>query len=190
MSPTRFSRRAQGFPEIGPTVPALALTALLFVVAVLASWVVIGVSGWLVVALLLALGAAAVPRGPFAAILTVLLATALVLDGFDSYTGRFVILLAAVHLLFELGSVSAWLPLRAHVQLSLLRRPLVRYVALQVAAQVVAFVILTVVAPGSPSASGATGAGTGLVWLGLVAAVAAIALALLVLVPALLRPSR
>lgn len=176
--------RPQGFPAIGRTVPAVLLTAVTVVVGGLASLLVIGVSGWLVVALLLVVGAAALPRGPFAAILSVLLAAALAVDGFDGYTGRFVILLAAVHLLLVVGSLSAWLPLRARVQLALLRRPLVRLVVVQLVAQVVAFVVLRyVAAPVAPS-------GPGLVWLGIVAAAAALVLALVVLAPALLRPSR
>ncbi|BDZ48020.1 hypothetical protein GCM10025867_02610 [Frondihabitans sucicola] len=180
----RFGR-AQGFPVIGPTVPAALLTTLTACVGLAASWFVIGLSGWLVIALLLVLGAAAVPRGPFAAILSVLLAAALVIDGFDGYTGRFVLLLAAVHLLLVVGSLSAWLPLRAHVQLTLLRAPLLRYLAVQVVAQAVSFVVVTFVAP-----AGGAGPGAGAVWLGIVGAAAALALALVVLVPALLRPAR
>ena len=164
--------------------PPLALTALTVVVGGLTSFLVIGVSGWLVVALLLVVGAASLPRGPFAAILSVLLAAALVVDGLDGYTGRFVILLAAVHLLLAVASLSAWLPLRARVQVALLRRPLVRYVVVQLIAQTVAFAVLTVVAPPADTS------GPGLVWLAIVAAAAALALAVAILVPALLRPSR
>ncbi|GAA4267179.1 hypothetical protein [Frondihabitans peucedani] len=180
----RLLGRPQGFPDIGPTVPAAAVTALTVVVGGLTSFLVIGVSGWLVVALLLVVGAASLPRGPFAAILSVLLAAALVVDGLDGYTGRFVILLAAVHLLLVVASLSAWLPLRARVQVALLRRPLVRYVVVQLIAQAVAFAVLTVVAPQADTS------GPGLVWLGIVAAAAALALAVAILVPALLRPSR
>lgn len=178
-------QREPGFPVIGRTVPSAVVTALTVVVGAVSSWIVIGVSGWLIIALVLVIGAASLPRGPFAAMLTILLAAALVVDGFDGYTGRLVILLAAIHLLFVAGSLSAWLPRRAHVQLALLRRPLLRYIAVQVVSQAVAFVVLTFVAPvGGPGTSG------GYVWLGITGAAAALVLAVVVLVPALLRPAR
>ena len=169
------------FPDIGPTVPALALSALTFVAGAGAGFLVLGVSGWLVVALLLALGAAAVPRGPFAAILIVLLAVALVAGGRPGYAPPLIGLLAAGHLLVAVGSLSAWLPRRASVQLAVLRRPLLRYLVVQVAAQVVAFAVLALIRP--------AGAEAGSVWLGLVGAIAALALAAVV-APLLLRPAR
>lgn len=177
---------APGFPSIGRTVPASALTAATAVAGTAASWFVVGLSGWLVIALLLVVGAAAVPRSPFAAILTVQLSAALMLTGTGGYSGRFVLLLAAVHLLFVVGALSSWLPFRARVQTSLLRPFLVRYLAVQVAAQAVAFVVLTFIAP-APAPGAATA--PGIVWLGIVAAVAALTLALVILAPALLRPA-
>jgi len=180
-----MSGRAQGFPAIGRTIPAAALTALTILVGSLTAWLVIGVSGWLVIALLLVVGAAAVPRGPFAAILTTLLASALVIDGFDGYTGRFVLLLAAAHLLFVIASLSAWLPRNARVQLGVLRPSLLRYLGVQVVTQAISFVIVTFVVPSS-----GPGTSTAFVWFGLVGGTASLALALVVLVPALLRPSR
>lgn len=180
----RGSAAAPGFPAIGATVPAMALTSITVLAGAAAAWAVIGLSGWLVIALLFVIGAASVPRGPFAAILTVHLSAALALNGDDVYTGRFVILLAVAHLLFVVAPLSAWLPWRARVQIGLLRPVLLRYVVLQVVAQAVAFVVLTFVSP-SPG-----GAGPGAVWLGIVGAAAALALAVAILVPALLRPSR
>ncbi|ROQ39828.1 hypothetical protein EDF46_1463 [Frondihabitans sp. PhB188] len=174
-----------GFPAVGRTVPAAAVTVLIGVVGALASLVVIGVSGWLVVALLLTVGAAALPRTPFAAILSVMLGLALVIDGDLGYTPAFVVLLAAIHLLLVAGQLAAWLPLRARVQVAVLRPPLVRYVLVQVAAQVVAFVVLTFARPVPGSAPGA-----GALWLGLVGGVAAVLLAVAVLIPLLLRPTR
>jgi hypothetical protein len=181
--PRRFGRQ-QGFPDVGRTLPAATLTVVTVVAGAATSWFVIGLSGWLVIALLLVLSAAAVPRGPFTAILSVILAITFVLNGNAGYSGRFVLLLVVVHFLFAVGSLSAWLPRRARVQLVVLRPPLLRYIVVQLVAQVVAFVILTYVVPVGAFAS------TDFVWLGIVGAVAALALALLVVVPVLLRPSR
>jgi hypothetical protein len=172
--------RVPGFPELGRTVPALAVTALGVACAAVASVVVVGTSGWLVISFLLLFAAAALPRGPFAAVLVIQLAAAQVIVGAPGYTGRFALLLLASHLLFTTGTLSVWLPRRARVQLRVLRLPLVRFVAVQVAAQVVAFLVLALVHP--------TGSGS-LVWLGIVGATAALVLALTVLAPALLRPA-
>lgn len=175
-----------GFPAIGRTVPAAVLIALTFVAGAVAAIAVIGPSGWLIIALVLALGAAALPRAPFAAALGVLLAIVLVASGHVGYTPEFVILLSATHLMLVLSGLTAWLPLRARVQLRLLRPPLIRYVVVQVGAQLVSFGVLAL----AGGRAGAAGSGGGLAWLGVVGAVAAVVLAAAVLVPALLRPSR
>jgi hypothetical protein len=173
--------RVPGFPDLGRTVPAPAVTALGVVAGTVASLVIIGISGWLVVALLLLLAAAALPRGPFAAVLIVQLAAAQVIVGAPGYTGRFALLVFASHLLFTTGALSVWLPRRARVQLRVLRLPLVRFVVVQVAAQLVSFLVLALV---HPTESGS------FLWLGVVGAAAALVLALTVLAPALLRPAR
>lgn len=184
---TAGGRRAPGFPAIGRTAPALALTAAVVVVGLVGSWFAVGVSGWLVASLLLVLGAAALPRGPMVALITLQWGLALVLSGQlglsgHGYSGRFAVVLAATHFLFACTSLSAWLPTRARVQFALLRGPAVRFVVIQLVSQAVSFAVLTLVHP--------AGAGSGVVWLALVAAVAALALAALILAPALLRPAR
>ncbi|GAA4679539.1 hypothetical protein [Frondihabitans cladoniiphilus] len=183
--------RIPGFPAVGPTIPARTLGLATLLVGLATSWLVIGLSGWLVVALLLTIGATLLPRAPFAVMLVVQLAMALVLTSPTGYTGRFALLLAGTHLLHALGSLAGWLPGGARVQLRVLRRPLVRYVAVQVAAQIVAFVVLTLLArPGAAGAGSAAAAGTGIVWLGVVGAAAALVLGLTLLAPVLLRPAR
>ncbi|MCU1528403.1 MAG: hypothetical protein JWP75_2166 [Frondihabitans sp.] len=172
--------RVPGFPRLGRTVPAIAVTGLGVVAGAIASLVVVGLSGWLVVALLLLFAAAALPRGPFVAVLVVQLAAAQVLVGAPGYTGRFALVLLASHLMFTTGALSVWLPRRAHVQLRVLRVPLLRFVAVQAAAQAVSFVVLALVRPANA---------TSFVWLGIVGAAAALVLALTVLAPALLRPA-
>lgn len=174
--------QAPGFPQIGRSVPALAVTAVGVVAGAVASRAVVGLSGWLVISLLLLLGAAALPRSPLAAVLTLQWGLALVLSGEPGYSGRFVVLLVAAHLLLAVGTLAAWLPFRARVQIAVLRRPAIRFVVVQAVAQAVAFGVLTFVSHGPSAAS--------FVWLGIVGALAALALAALVLAPALLRPSR
>lgn len=174
--------RAPGFAAIGRTVPALGLSATTLVVGLVGSWAVVGVGGWLIVSLLLTLAAALVPRGPLVALLALQWGGALVLSGSTGYSGRFVVALAASHLLLVCASLSAWLPFRSRVQLRILRRPALRYVGIQALSQAVSFGVLTLLGHGV--------AGSSLAWLGVVGAAAALALAALVLGPALLRPAR
>lgn len=191
-----------GFPHIGRTIPAIALAAASGVVGAIAAALLFGVSGWLIIGLVLAFGAAALPRAPIAAGLVVVLAIVLVASGHVGYEPRFIVLLAAGHLMLVLNGFTAWLPWRSRVQLRLLRPALLRYLAVQVGAQVVAFGVLTLGrirdgagttgTTGPDAVVGASGGsiGEGLVWLGVVGAASAVLLAVVVLVPALLRPSR
>ncbi|ARC58070.1 hypothetical protein AS850_13385 [Frondihabitans sp. 762G35] len=170
-----------GFPDIGRTLPSEAVTALGVVAGGLAIWLVVGISGWLAIALALLVAAAAVPRGPFAALLVLQLAVAQTLTGLPGYSGRLALVLLATHLVFATGLLSAWLPRRSRVQLAVLRRPLLRFVAIQVVAQAAAFVVLGLLR--RPEA-------VSIAWLGIVGAGAALVVALAFVVPALLRPTR
>ncbi|MGL3198908.1 MULTISPECIES: hypothetical protein [Curtobacterium] len=161
-----------GAPSIGPAVPAWSIGALGLVAGVVGSVVVIGASGWLVVAIVLAVAAAVVPRGPFAALLTVQLALA----GIDGT--NLPVLLLTTHLLLATSLLWAWTPRTARVQLRALVPSALRFVALQVGAQAVAFVVVALL--------GGTGP-VGGVWLAVAGTVALLALALGLFVPVLLR---
>ncbi|MEK6344570.1 MAG: hypothetical protein V4737_12140 [Curtobacterium sp.] len=139
---------------------------------VVGSVVVIGASGWLVVAIVLAAATAVVPRGPFAALLTVQLALA----GIDGT--NLPVLLLTTHLLLATSLLRAWTPRTARVQLGALVPSALRFVALQVGAQAVAFVVVALL--------GGTGS-VGGVWLAVAGTVALLALALGLFVPVLLR---
>lgn len=173
--------QAPGFPVVGRTIPTLALTAVTVVVGALLSWFVVGLSGWLVVSLLLVLAAAFLPRSPFVAILVIQLTVAELVVGPAGYTGRFALLLFGSHVLHATGALTDWLPRGARLQLSVLRRPVLRFVPVQVGVQVAAFAVLAL-------AHGLDG--RSFVWLGVVGAAAALVLGLTLLVPVLLRPSR
>lgn len=161
-----------GAPSIGPAVPAWSIGALGLVAGVVGSVVVVGASGWLVVAIVLAVAAAVVPRGPFAALLTVQLGLAGI-GGTD-----LPVLLLSTHLVLATSLLWAWTPRTARVQLRSLVPSALRFVAVQVGVQAVAFVVVTLL--------GGTGP-VGGVWLAVAGTVALLALALGLFVPVLLR---
>lgn len=171
---SRAGSRAErtGAPAIGPAVPAWTIGALGLVAGIAGAAVVIGASGWLVVAAVLAAAAAVFPRGPFAAVLV----TQLAIAGLSGATLPALVL--TTHLVLATGLLWAWTPRTARVQLRALRPSALRFVAVQVGAQAVAFLAVAVFG----------GAGRiGGVWLAIAGAVALLALALGLFVPVLLR---
>ncbi|MFJ4221171.1 hypothetical protein [Curtobacterium luteum] len=168
----RSRAEGTGAPAIGHAVPAWTIGALGLVAGVLGSVVVVGASGWLVVAVLLAVAAAVLPRGPFAALLVVQLAIA-GLDGADVP-----VLLLTTHLVLATSLLWAWTPRTARVQLRALTPAVLRFVGVQVAAQAVAFVVVALFRDTGP---------VGGVWLAVAGAVALLGLVLGLVVPVLLR---
>lgn len=161
-----------GAPTIGPAVPAWTIGALGLVAGVVGSVVVIGANGWLVVAVGLAVAAALLPRGPFAALLVVQLAVA----GLSG--AGLAVLVLTTHLVLATSLVWAWTPWRARVQLRALVPAAVRFAVVQIGVQAVAFVVVGVLG----------GAGrVGGVALAVAGAVALLALAFGLFVPTLVR---
>lgn len=161
-----------GAPSIGRAVPAWTIGALGLVAGIVGAVVVIGASGWLVVAVVLAVAAAVLPRGPFAALLNVQLAIA----GLDGAEVAVVVL--TTHLVLATSLLWAWTPRTARVQLRALVPSALRFVALQVAAQAVAFVVVALFGDTGP---------VGGVWLAVAGAGALLGLVLGLVVPTLLR---
>lgn len=160
-----------GSPSIGPAVPAWTIGALGLVAGVVGAVVVIGMSGWLVVAVVLAVAAAVLPRGPFAALLVVQLAVA-------GHAGSDLpVLVLTTHLVLATSLVWSWTPRTARVQLRSLLPSAVRFVVVQVGTQAVAFVVV--------GFFGDTGR-VGGVWLAVAGAVALLALVVGLFVPTLL----
>lgn len=162
-----------GAPAIGPAVPAWTIGALGLVAGISGSVVVIGASGWLVVAVALAVAAALLPRGPFAALLVVQLAIA----GLSGTT--LAVLVLTTHIVLATSLLSAWTPWAARVQLRALLPAALRFAAVQVGVQAVAFVVVGLLGAAGP---------VGGVWLAVAGAVALLALTLGVVVPTLLHP--
>lgn len=161
-----------GAPSIGPAVPAWTIGALGLVAGVVGSVVVVGASGWLVVAVLLAAAAAVVPRGPFAALLVAQLALA-------GIGGTYLpVLLLTTHLVLATSLLWAWTPRTARVQLRALVPSALRFVAVQVGSQAVAVVVVALLGGAGP---------VGGVWLAVAGTIALLALALGLFVPMLLR---
>jgi hypothetical protein len=161
-----------GAPSIGAAVPAWTIGALGLVAGLVGSIVVIGASGWLVVAALLAVAAAVLPRGPFAALLVVQLAIAGLGDT------DLPVLLLTTHLVLATSLLWAWTPMTARVQLRALLPSVLRFVAVQVGTQAVAFIVVAWFGDAGP---------VGGVWLAVAGAVALLALTLGLFVPTLLR---
>ncbi|MDR6172517.1 MULTISPECIES: hypothetical protein [unclassified Curtobacterium] len=161
-----------GAPSIGPAVPAWTIGALGLVAGVVGSVVVIGASGWLVVAVVLAAAAAVLPRGPFAALLVGQLALAGI-GGTD-----LPVLLLTTHLVLATSLLWAWTPRTARVQLRALLPSALRFVAVQVGSQAVAFVVVALLGGSGP---------VGGVWLAIAGTAALLALAIGLFVPTLLR---
>ena len=156
-----------GAPTIGAAVPPWTIGALGLAAGVVGSVVVVGLNGWLVVAVGLAVAAVVVPRGPFAALLVVQLA------GTD-----LAVLVLTTHLVLATSLVWVWTPWRARVQLRALVPAALRFVVVQVGAQAVAFVVVGLFGGAGP---------VGGVWLAVAGAVALLALAFGLFVPTLLR---
>lgn len=161
-----------GAPSIGPAIPAWTIGALGLVAGLVGSVVVIGASGWLVVAAALAVASALIPRGPFATLLVVQLAIA-GLDGTDLR-----VLVLTTHLLLATSLIWAWTPRAARVQLRALLPTAARFAAVQVGAQAIAFVVTMPFGDVAPTAA---------VALTIAGACGLLALALGLLVPTLRR---
>lgn len=170
----RAGSRAErtGAPSIGAAVPAWTIGALGLAAGLIGSAVVIGAGGWLVVAAVLAVAAALLPRGPFAALLVVQLAIA-GLSGTN-----LPVLILTTHLVLATSLLWAWTPRTARVQLRALLPSALRFASVQVGAQAVAFVVV--------ARFGDAGR-IGGVWLAVAGAVGLLALALGLFVPTLLR---
>jgi hypothetical protein len=167
-------------PDIGMWIPGFVLRAALGVVAALLCLDRLPPGFWLVVGLLLTGGAVAVPRWLTAWGLLVLLGASQVLQAPSPHDGHFFLLLAGLHLIQVLAAHALAFPWRSRVQLAVLRRPLLRFVAIQGPVQVFAAAALAVLAP-HPNGS----TSIHLPVLGIVGGAALVVVTLLLVVPLL-----
>jgi hypothetical protein len=166
-------------PEIGPSVPVSIVRLGIALVLLALCFGIIGLNLYLALGLLLALMTLVFPRTPAAWALAILLAI-LALGSFHAAPDwRFFVVLAAAHALHEFGLMLAWLPVGGRIQLAILGRMLRRYLIIQIPAQLISLVLLTLLAGRSVVATLTSPL------FGIVAGVALTLLVALVLVPIL-----
>lgn len=126
--------------DLGWWVPVWLVTLALAGVAIAGVALVVRAPvGWLVMgAFVLAL--VVFPEGPSTGVYAIAIGVAVLITGGEPFTGRLFLLIALVHLVAVLDSVTSGLPLRARLQVAALRDPLRRYLGVQVAAQAIAAV--------------------------------------------------
>jgi hypothetical protein len=133
-------------PRIGHAVPASVVRAVMALVVLGLSFGVVGWQPLLALALLLSIATLVFPRAPAAWILAALLAI-LSLGPIGVAPGwKFFVALAGVHLLHLIGMTLSWLPGSGPVQLRVIGRLLRGFVLIQVPAQLVAYLVLNLLA--------------------------------------------
>ena len=133
-------------PAPDARVSAVLVRLALAVVGALLSLLVYGASGWLAVGILFSLLAAWAPEYLLSWLLIVFLALG-ELGHHAALSWRLLALVAGVHLLHVLGTLTLGLPWRSWVQPSVLTRPLLRFIAIQVPVQLLAVASLLLLAP-------------------------------------------
>ncbi len=124
----------------------MAIRALFALVGALMSLDVYGVNGWLVVGAVFAMAAAIAPQFLLGWGLIVFLAIGQ-LSHHAALSWRFLVLLAGLHLLHLIGMWTLELPWRARVQIAVFAHGLTRFLAIQVPIQLLAVLILSLLAP-------------------------------------------
>lgn len=127
-------------------IPSVSVRAALAVVAALLSAVVYGTSGWLAVGIILGLLAAWAPEYLLGWLLIVFLALG-ELGRQAGLSWQILVLLAGVHLVHVLAMLTLGLPWHSWAQLSVFRRPLRRFIAIQIPTQLLGVVALLLLAP-------------------------------------------
>lgn len=139
--------RVRSVPRIGARVPGFVPRALIAVLGAVLC-VVCQLSGfWLAVGLVLTGLAVVVPRRLAAWALLLFLGASRLPHDPSSLDWRFFVLLAGLHLLHVLAALTLETPSRSWVQLDVFRRPLLRFLAIQVPVQLVAVLVLVVLGP-------------------------------------------
>jgi hypothetical protein len=136
-------------PSIGRAVPVSVVRLVIAVVVLGLSFGIVGLQPLLALALLLSIATLVFPRAPGAWALAALLAL-LSLGPVGVAPGwRFFVALAGVHLLHLIGMTLTWLPVSGPVQLRVIGRLMRGFLLIQVPAQLVAYLVLNLVAGAS-----------------------------------------
>jgi len=133
-------------PASGARIPGFAVGATFGIVGGLLSFVDYGLSGWLAVGIVLSVTAAWSPRYLLAWALVLFLAAGQ-LAHHPGLSWRFLVLLAGLHLLHVLGTLTLELPWRSWIQPAVFVRPVRRFLVIQVPTQLLAVVALLLLAP-------------------------------------------
>jgi hypothetical protein len=166
-------------PAIGPSVPVTVVRLGIAVVLLALCFSVIGITLYLPLGLLLAVMTLAFPKTPAAWALAALLAVESLGSFHAAPTWQFFVVLAGAHALHQFGMMLAWLPVSGRIQRSILGRTLRSYLIIQIPAQLVSLVILTLLSGKSVVATLTSPL------FGIVAGVGLLLLVALVLVPIL-----
>jgi hypothetical protein len=166
-------------PAIGRSVPVSIVRLGIAVVLLSLCFGIVGFDLYLPFGLLLALMTLAFPRTPAAWALAILLAV-LTLGSYNGApTWQFFVMLAGAQALHNVGMMLAWLPVSGRIQLGILGRMLRSYLIIQIPAQLISLVVLTLLSGSSVVATLTSPL------FGVVAGVGLLLLVILVLVPVL-----
>jgi hypothetical protein len=133
-------------PAPDARVPGVAVRLALAIVGILLTVVVYGSSGWLAVGIMFSLLAAWAPEYLLDWVLIVFLALG-ELSHPAALSWQLLVLLAGVHLLHALATLALGLPWRSWIAPTVFTRPLLRFLAIQIPVQLLAVVILLLLAP-------------------------------------------
>jgi hypothetical protein len=133
-------------PDVGRSVPASIVRLVIAAIMIGLCFAIIGWQWTLAIALFLALGTLVFPKSPAAWALAGMLAV-YTLGAFGAApNGKFFVVLAGAHALHLAGMTLGWLPVGGPVQLRVIGRLLRTFVVIQIPAQLVSFVVLTLLA--------------------------------------------
>jgi hypothetical protein len=142
--------RELGPPEDLPApdarMPGVLVRIALALLGVGLTLVVFGASGWLAVGIVLALLAAYAPETLLAWLMIVFLVIGQ-LARQPSWSWQFLVLLAGLHLLHVLATMAIELPWKGWLQPAVFSAPLRRFVVIQIPSQLLALVVLLLLAP-------------------------------------------
>jgi hypothetical protein len=172
-------------PQLGPRVPGFVPRLALAVVGVLLTVLCYSLPVWIVIGLTLTAFAAVLPRRLGAWALLLFLGASRLPHGTSPLGWQFLVLLAGLHLLHVIATQTLEIPPRCWVQLAVFRRPLLRFLAVQVPAQLVAALVLLLLAPDSHGHRPAT-----LPFFGVLGTAALLVVTLLLAVPLLRERAR
>jgi hypothetical protein len=164
-------------PAVGRSVPASIVRLVIAVIMIALCFPIVGWQLWLAAALFLALATLVFPKAPGAWALALMLAI-FALGGYGvAPDWKFFVVLAGAHALHVFGMTLSWLPIGGPVQLRVLGRMLRTYVVIQVPAQLVSLLVLTLLAGKSVTAALTSPA------FGLLAALSFVLLVIVVIAP-------